>query len=235
IPNPTPTTPSILRPAVPAKDRLAHWTSSFALSNRSLSIPAADRQRRFDIILSSLDEKTRSNYGAGLIRFHDFCDSRNISESTRMPASDELLATFIASWAGERSDSTLRTWLSGLHFWHTANGALWLEGPQCAAVMKGAKKIVPVTSRRPKRAPVTPNHLVILRQNLVLSNTFDAAVYGVACTAFWGICRLGELVPPSENAFIPSKHVSRACGHKSSTTNNGGAYETFVVPRTKTS
>ncbi|KIO19287.1 hypothetical protein M407DRAFT_82974, partial [Tulasnella calospora MUT 4182] len=90
---------------------------------------------------------TRSNYGAGLIRFHEFCDSRDIPESESMPASNEMLATCIASWPGKRSESTLRTWLLGLDFWHTAHGATWLEGPQSTAVIRGAKKSVPATSQ----------------------------------------------------------------------------------------
>jgi hypothetical protein len=52
------------------------------------------------VMIHSLDQDTRSNYGTGLVQFTQFCDSINVPESQRMPASEALLAQFIAAFAG---------------------------------------------------------------------------------------------------------------------------------------
>ena len=65
-------------------------------------------------MLLSLEEKTRSNYGAGLLRFTQFCDSHNISEIDRCPASEVIISAFIASYAGLRSSDCINGWLLGI-------------------------------------------------------------------------------------------------------------------------
>src|ERR1700731_3465434 len=106
---------SPLRPAVLARDRLLHWTTPFAISRSSslLVIPRTDAQTLAWVMLSSLDPKTQENYGAGLLRFTQFCDTRGITEVERMPAPEVLLSAFAASWAGRISSSTVAGWLAG--------------------------------------------------------------------------------------------------------------------------
>lgn len=94
-------------------------------------------------MLQSLDVNTRSNYGAGLLRFTQFCDQLSIPEVDCMPASSELLALFAAHHAGQLSDKTLNNWLAGLHFWHIVNGALWNGDDMLHHVRRGFTKLVP--------------------------------------------------------------------------------------------
>ena len=56
-----------------------------------------------EVMLSSLEPKTRSNYGASLLRFTQFCDLLAIPKNDRCPASEVLVSAFIASYAGKRS------------------------------------------------------------------------------------------------------------------------------------
>ncbi|KAG2037473.1 hypothetical protein BDR03DRAFT_863783 [Suillus americanus] len=72
-------------------------------------------------MICSLDQDTHSNYGAGLLQFMQFCDSINISEQDRMPASGILMAQFTAAHAGLASAKTLNNWLCGLQFWNVIN------------------------------------------------------------------------------------------------------------------
>ena len=58
------------------------------------------------------------------------------------------------------------------------------------AVKKGIAKLVPDSSRRDKREPVTLERMHFLLNGLDLSNAKDAAVYGASSVAFHGICRL---------------------------------------------
>ncbi|KAI5981618.1 DNA breaking-rejoining enzyme [Pisolithus albus] len=175
-------------------------------------------------MLQSLDPNTRSNYGAGLLRFTQFCDDMSIAESERMPASSELLSMFAAHYAGKLSQKTLNNWLAALHFWHIVNGAPWHGNDML-------RHLVPPSSKRAKRPPVTLEALCILHDRLDLSNTFDASVWALASLAFWSCCRLGELLIAPPQAFDPSKHVSRQVLPLSiSTLENGTRHSTFHIP-----
>ncbi|KAI6007081.1 hypothetical protein EDD15DRAFT_2383948 [Pisolithus albus] len=190
---------------------------------------------RLILMLQSLDSNTRSNYGSGLLRFTQFCDRLSIPESARMPASAELLALFASNHAGQLSDKTLNNWLAGLHFWHIVNGAPWNGDDMLRHVRRGFAKLVPPSSKRAKRPPVTLDALCILHDHLNLSNTFDAAVWAIAAIAFWSCCRLGELLIPSVQTFDPSKHVSRSVLPISvSTLENGTQHSFFHIPWSKT-
>lgn len=120
--------PSTFRPHVLASDRLIRWSSPHGLSHLT-SLEARFSHsavfRLFQVMIQSLDSSTHSNYGAGLLRFTQFCDEQGINESLRVPASAELLSLFAAHHAGRASGKTLNNWLAGLHFWHIVNGAPW--------------------------------------------------------------------------------------------------------------
>src|ERR1700722_4902304 len=145
---------SSLRPHVLADKRLIEWHAPYSLAfrhSRSISAPRIDVQRALEVMSLSLDTSTRSGYGAGLLRFTQFCDSKAIPEDDRMPASDFLLAMFVADAAGKVSASAVNTWCAGLHFWHTVNGAAWRGGEMLSQMKKGVKKLVPMSSKRKKR------------------------------------------------------------------------------------
>jgi hypothetical protein len=204
--------PSVLRPKVPADQRLTSWRTAYSRSfeRRFLSLlPMRSFTRTSEVMKLSLDCSTRGIYGAGLLRFTQFCDSNDVPEDERMPASEILLAAFVAHHAGSISSSTMNSWLAALHAWHTINGAPWYAGDMLLQSRKGLKKLVPVSSRRPRRPPITIEHMYALYRGLDLSNTFDAAVWAAASIAFWSCCRLGELVVPSLSSIDPVKHVMR--------------------------
>ncbi|GBE86646.1 hypothetical protein SCP_0905260 [Sparassis crispa] len=228
-------TPSLFRPHVLARDRLALWSTPHAVRFRSAlatKLSYAATIQLFDVMLSSLDASTRKNYGAGLLRFTQFCDCLGISEDLRMPAPEALVAAFVAQWSGRIARSTVDTWMAGLAFWHALHGAPWSGGKMLRVTCSAISKTAPAAKE--KRAPVTIEHLYALRSHLDLSNSFDAAVYAVACVAFWCCRRLGELVIPSAGTFDPSKHIARSAPITYRTLPGGIEYAVFHVPWTKT-
>lgn len=185
-------TPSSHRPHALASDRVLRWTTPHSLTFQAsleAELPEPAILKLFKVMLFSLDENTRSNYGAGLLRFTQFCDANKIPETSRMPASESLLAAFSASAAGTVSESALSNWLAGLHYWHVVNGATWHGADMLSQVRRGFAKLVPPSAKRAKRPPVTVEAMTALRAGLVLSNSFDAAVWAVASIAFWSCCR----------------------------------------------
>ncbi|KAG2745666.1 hypothetical protein P692DRAFT_20651604, partial [Suillus brevipes Sb2] len=188
-------TPSGHRPLVHASDRRLLWSTPSGQDWQAAleeKYPNSSLFRLFQVIVRSLDTNTRSNYGAGLLRFMQFCDSINIPEAERMPAAEK----------------TLNNWLAGVQFWHVINGAQWCGSQFLHHTRRGFSKMVPPSSRRAKRPP-TIDALTILHDHLDLSDPFDAAVSAVAMVSFWSCCRSGELVIPSPNVIDILKHVSR--------------------------
>jgi hypothetical protein len=229
--------PSTLRPHVLASDRLRCWTSPHAISHYKdviSQIPVSSASTLLEVMLLSLEEKTRSNYGAGLLRFTQFCDTSNVSEADRCPASEILISAFIASYAGLRSSDCINGWLSGIKWWHTFQGAKWYGGEMLTTVKKGVAKLVPDSSRREKKQPVTLEHMHCLLHSLDLSNAKDAAVYAASSVAFHGICRSCELCVPSRSLFNPARHVSKSTSILYGTTVNGVEHASFDIPWSKT-
>ncbi|KAG2359626.1 hypothetical protein BDR07DRAFT_1452269 [Suillus spraguei] len=185
-------------------------------------------------MLMLIKTKTHENYGAGLLCFHQYCDSCSIPEKSRMPTSDQLLASFIASWAGKVATTTAQNWVAGLHFWHNLHGAPWFGHGLLCSAMAGLAKVVPESSKCPCWPPVTLKHMHALFRGLDLSNTFDAAVFAVACMAFWCCCRLGELVINSLTLFDSDKHISRSTLIFCHSLLNQIPFTIFYIPWAKT-
>lgn len=185
-------TPSTHRPPVLASAHLLLWTTPHSetfQTSLEAGLPETAILKLFKVMSHSLDESTRSNYVAGLLRFTQFCDANNIPEADQMPASEPLLSSFAASSAGLTSEKTLSNWLAGLHYWHVVNGAPWHGADMLHHVRRGFAKLVPPSSKCAKHPPVTIKAMVALKAGLDLSNAFDAAVWAIACIAFWSCCR----------------------------------------------
>lgn len=230
--------PTPSRPPVLARNRVLLWTTPHGnrfMEELQVELPHSAVLKLFQVMIRSLDESTRSNYGAGLLCFTQFCDHHSIPEEARMPASANLINSFAASAAGHLSPQALSNWIAGLHFWHVVNNARWNGDDMLRHVRRGVAKLCPPELKRAKRPPVTIEAMVALGEGLDLSLSFDAAVWAVACVAFWSCCRLGELVIPSPGAFSPDKHVSRASAPSSFISPALGATSTvFHIPWTKT-
>lgn len=161
-----------------------------------------------EVILSSLAESTRTIYGAGLLRFTEFCDMLAVPEDRRMPASAYLLSAFMAHHAGVKSESCVDNWMLGIRQWHVINDAPWHGDDQFVAqVKRGVAKMAP--PHKPPRNPVTMDHMRALQKHLNFNSSFDVAIWAVATCAFWGCCRLGELTVEYKNLVNGKYHVLR--------------------------
>lgn len=200
------------RPHVLAARRLDSWSSPYAVTRKlelSSSLPAPIIANADKAMLAGIAPPTKSTYGAGLLRFAQFCDKFNIAEDSRIPASEVLIAGFIGHYMGSISGKTVKGWLSALRLWHDIQGAAWpAESRQIRLARRGAN-VEGAHHKRPRRYPVTIEHLRVLHSHLNFSNGFHCAIWACALTAFWGTRRLGELTIPSIAKFNPRFHVTR--------------------------
>ena len=245
--------PSHLRPPVTAAHRLSSWSSPYALRQRrhlesTLSPSLADMAYR--TVQSAFAPSTRSTYAAGVLRFNEFCDIWKVSEEARMPASPALLAAFVGQVRGRYAGGTVRTWLSGIRAWHVMHQAdwhgdhEWVHNTRISANKKGT------LFRRPLRAPVSLEHLRILRDALDLSDPLHAAIWAVATVTFFSCRRLGmasallivsrshfplgETTVKNALAFNPLHHATRATAPSFRILANGCTSASIRIPWTKT-
>ncbi|KAF9220512.1 hypothetical protein BS17DRAFT_316030 [Gyrodon lividus] len=182
-PNPrTPQQPSNLCPNCPARSRLLEWTP---LQPRSSAHPFSpgDTQWIYDVITHAWSESTRITYGSGLLTFHAFCDSKDIPEGLRAPASPDLISVFISTMASLYSNTTIVNYVSGVRAWHIIHGLAWnLNETETNALLKASKVLSPPTSKHAPREPYTIETIVIIRGQLDLDTPIGTAVFACLTT-----------------------------------------------------
>lgn len=174
---------------------------------------------------------TTNKYSNTIRLFHKFCDLENIPNHLRFPADEFVLCAFAASGAGISSFRTIRGKIAALKAWHHRHDTEWKGSMRLQLVLNGVKNLAPKSSSKPPRPPISAKMLNQLIQGLDLSDPLDSAVAACATVAFWGQCRLGELLPTAAYSFSTSSNPSRSDIRRS--TRNKDSYLLFL-PRTKT-
>ena len=215
--------PNALRPHVAAADRSLLWMTPFGIRDmdfRSKLLPMHIITQERLVVTRSISPRALVNYSAGLLRFTRFCDDLDIAEDLRMPAPEWLLSAFVTTCgAGDVGKGALSAWILGLQLWHNINNAPWSGGSHLKRALQGAARMAPPSSNRNKHIPITLQHLQALHLHLTLTNTFDAAVFAMACVSFWCQCRLSEVC--IDCAFDPSRHATQESLQLGGTTTSG--------------
>ncbi|KAF8797483.1 hypothetical protein BYT27DRAFT_7018258, partial [Phlegmacium glaucopus] len=203
--------PSPLRPHCLARDRLRLWKPAPSVHSRHSNAQQEDIDHIFDVMSNAWADSTRESYSAGILVYHVHCDKRAVPEESRAPTSQPIITSFIASLAGSYSGSTISNYVHGIRAWHILHGMEWrLNSLEMDALLKGADRLTPPSSKRKKRLPYTPEFISTLRQHLSLDDPFDAAVFACLTTCFYAAARVGEFVVPRLDAFSPSRHITTA-------------------------
>ena len=228
---------SRFRPPVLASHRLRAWSSPFSVRQRQLleaSLPPSLVDAAYRVVHDAIAPSTKSTYAAGILRFHQFCDSWCIDEEARMPASSTVLAAFVGQCSGYYAGGTIRSWLSGIRAWHLTHNAEWHGDHEWVEKARITSYKEGTAFKSPLRAPVSDDHLIALRQHLDLSLPFHAAVWAVATCTFFGCRRLGETTVKSNSSFDPLYNVTRSTAAAFRLLNNGSQSATIRIPWTKT-
>ena len=174
---------------------------------------------------------TLKSYSYHVQLFTNFCETENIPQSQRFPSDEIVLCAYAASRLGNISGDTARKHISGLKAWHSFHDVPWKGGRRLHYVLNGVSRLSPPSSSRPPRIPVNHTMIKLLHDNLHPDSNFDVAVLACATVAFWGQCRLGELLPYSRRS--PTTHIpTRSNLHQS---HKNKHLHILTLPRTKTS
>lgn len=188
-------------------------------------------QRINATLANSLAKATNTNYSHAVRAFEKFCSEQDLDISRCFPADEFYLCAFAASLSSNYSGTTANSLVAGLKAWHTMHNMTWHGSPRLQMVLRGVDAMAPESSKRPIRAPVSLEMLRLLDRHLSHTDPFDAAVLAAALVAFWGQCRLGELLGSSRLKHDPSKYPSRSS--LSGPISQQGSRE-LLLPSTKT-
>ncbi|KAF9043257.1 hypothetical protein BJ165DRAFT_1545520 [Panaeolus papilionaceus] len=230
-------TVSEFRPPVPAAKRLSMWSSLYARRRKQDMTGAILSQlikKTYQAVEEAITASTQTVYGAGLLRFHQFCDTFGISEEARMPASAPLLASFVAHCKGSYKGKTISTWLSGVRYWHVFNRAQWFGEDDWVNQTRSLARKAGTQFRRPLRSPVSLDHLRSLLSSLDLSTPRHAAIWAVALTSFFGCRCLGETTVKSASSFDPAFNVTSSTKHRFRAGEGCSLSISIWIPWTKT-
>ncbi|KAF8576287.1 hypothetical protein K439DRAFT_1266628, partial [Ramaria rubella] len=137
---------------------------------------------------------TLAGYSYAINRYISFCTKENVPSTLRWPANKFILCAFATLHVGSTSGNTVRCYMAALRAWHNTHNVSWHGSTRLAYILSGIDNLAPLTSKRPPHPPITRTMLRVLHTHLALDSPFDASVYSAACCAFWGQCRLGELL-----------------------------------------
>ena len=234
IPNLVPTLPSPSRetptPSIhPAPT--ANLPPFFNVEIDSLLLSPQSRRHVTHAIQNSWAKSTVKRYSSSIQQYIRFCEAEGVPNHLRFPADEFVLCAFTASSIGIHARNTPKNRLSALKAWHIAPNLEWKGSSRLQYVLNGVHNLTPRGSRRPPRPPINSKMLTQLLQHLNLKSPLDIAVAACATTAFWGQCRLGELLPSSSPTLSLSLFPTRSSLKKSS--RNPQAH-IIHLPRTKT-
>jgi hypothetical protein len=176
-------------------------------------------------------DSTIKRYSGAIEQYIRFCDDEGVPDHLRFPADEFILCAFAASSIRRHTKSTPSSRLSALKAWHIAHNMEWKGSSRLRYVLNGVHNLAPGHSRRPLRPPINAKMISQLLEHLDLDSPLDVAVAACATTAFWGQCRLGELLPSSQVSLQTTPFPIRS-GFQRSTRNTHSF--TLQLPRTKT-
>lgn len=208
--------PHPFRPSVPAHERLFFWISpaSRAVRRTLVTNYTLSQLLQYDTaITKSWAASTRTTYGGALADWIRWCDTNSIPESRRLPINLQDLRMYIADKVGAEGEAKTSNVLAGLQAWHTIQDVPWPNGDKLLVGLRRAVTTnAPASTTRPPRPPITTKHLrAILAETKRNYTPENIATLALACVAFWGVCRLGELTIPGNSDPEPLHRVRREC------------------------
>jgi len=180
-------------------------------------------------------ESTKELYGTGLLIFHVYCDIHGVPEHHRALVTSHIFAAFMSSCTGAYSGSAISNYAAAVQAWHLLHGMEWrVNETEYKALLEGATRLAPSSSKRSKQAPFSLEILEIFHSLMDHNNPCNAAIFACIVCTFFCIARLGEFTVPAISKFDPAKHITRA-GLSFTQNHQGLPVIKFALPTTKMS
>ncbi|KAN0091428.1 hypothetical protein V8E55_004994 [Tylopilus felleus] len=193
------------------------------------------QERVKTVTLQDWAESTRATYGAGLLVYHVFCDSREVLEKDHALAKAALVASFVSVLTGSLSGKAIHNYIYGVRAWHTLYRLPWvLHEEQIATMLKGIAKLTPPALKQDKRKPITIRIISLIKDKLDQTNSLDAAFFACLTTIFYSAAQVSKFTPQRLDAFNPTEHITHG-NARNDIDRNDLHTKVFALPRTKSS
>ncbi|KAG1735300.1 uncharacterized protein EDB91DRAFT_1056288 [Suillus paluster] len=202
--------PSHLRPQCKAGEQIFLWWGTNSPPPSTIDNPVI---RHIASLASRTSLRDTTSYGAGLQKFHLFCDIFSIPEADHPQPGDSILSISSSTPFEPVSVGVVQKYLSAVRAWHIAQGwppPLSKSHHDCINWSLHGLENIQISRRRPLRPPVMLSMLAALKATLVLSDPFDACVWAIVSCAFFGMMWFSKVSVTSQAAFTPSKYLTRA-------------------------
>jgi hypothetical protein len=173
--------------------RMHEWLDRF-INNRFHTLRLIKETNIPSFAVMGWSPATLRNYRGSLHRFNHFCQSQNITFSPSCSVSESGISLFIISLTGRRSGSYIRNEINAIRGFHIIYNLPFPRSERISLLLRAADRSTPSTSIRKPREGLSISMLEFLHSNLDLSSPFDTCCFALACCAFWGQARLGELI-----------------------------------------
>ena len=241
---------STLRPTCPVNQRIFQWQGINPPPAGILNAPLILHIRDLAAWASLRDS---TSYGSGIRKFHIFRNIFSVPEAHRLPASFDVLHSFVL-WATADpaalpsitsfqvpmepvAVSVARKYLTVIRAWHIAQG--WPpplsqgDHETISWSLRGMDCLQQARHKKPPCPPITIAMLTVLGSRLDTSSPFDACIWAMAACAFWGMMQFGEVSVDTQSAFDDSRHLKR-CDAIFGADMLGTLYVKLVLPSAKT-
>ena len=161
----------------------------------------------------SLSENTKKAYSVHRKTYISFCLALGVSP---VPASPQLLCRYVAFLSRRLAYSSIRQYLNIVRIIHAEWGYPnpCEENYDLKVTLRGIRRHLGDQVHR--KAPITPELLVLILSKLDISKVRGAAVWAACLLMFYGLLRRSNVMT-TPHKFDPSKHLRREDLHFSKT------------------
>ena len=154
-------------------------------------------------LLASLAPSTLVTYRSGFRSYQLFCRQTSCS---MFPLIEYNLQRYVVSMANRIAFKTIKVYLCGVQFFSFLIGCnVRLSSfPRLYYVLRGIRRLQGLRFHRPRRLPITYQHLLLLfhRVHMQQYTDFQSLMVRTTCAlAFFGLLRCSEYVSPRRRSF----------------------------------
>ena len=148
---------------------------------------------------AAMNKITQRKDASQLQNFLTFCKGLGIRNSNALPAREDILITWAASYAGWLAGRTVGAKLLAIRKEHERQGLTWLGEDCLCRILKGVEELRPASSFCSKRAPMTISMLEDLNKGLSRSSGLDICICAICLLSFF--CQLcsSKILPPTQD------------------------------------
>ena len=159
-----------------------------------------------ELLAMALAPSTRDSYATAFNKYEDFCKFHQLPA---IPACQDSLIAFSTDLSYTLAHTSIKVHLAAVGFHSAMKGhpIHFKDFKRLYYLLRGIKRVQGSTKRKKKRAPITPDMLKKINQNLFNSSKLyedKIMLWAALLTAFYGFLRVSEYTSLRKKTFDPT-------------------------------